>query len=163
MPINLHAAFKNWGREIYAYVYLRVNKMEVAEDIVQDVFAKAWRSRGTFDEKKSSLKSWLFTITRNHLADFYKKNAFMTTVVLEEDIESEEDLSSEFEDKALLKLVFEKLRLLNEKDQDLIILRYKLDYKVKDIAEIMGLSLTDAKVSLHRAVKKLIEFCAEDL
>lgn len=161
--MNLAKAFKNWGKELYAYVFLRINNRQAAEDIVQEVFMKAWRSRETFDPKVSSLKTWLFVIARNALNDAYKEKANSVAEDLNENLEVTAESFLELDDKILVEKVFESLQELAVKERELIILRYKLDYKLKDIAQIMGISLSDAKVSLHRGMKKLIEICNRNL
>jgi RNA polymerase sigma-70 factor (ECF subfamily) len=144
---------------------LRLQNRENAEDVAQEVFMKAWRSRDTFDQKKSSLKNWLFAIARNEINNFLTKNAGKQTTDIDDIKEKISDESegpeeqSEREETTLA--VFEKLKMLNGKDQEIIVMRYKLDYSVKDIAQILKMEYSAAKVALHRAIKKLSEICGE--
>lgn len=57
---------------LFRYAYLRLSDTSVAEDIVQETFLNAWRSRETYDQS-SSEKNWLFTICKNKIIDHYRK------------------------------------------------------------------------------------------
>jgi len=139
-------------------VYIRIQNRELAEDITQEVFVKAWRFRETFDETKSSLKNWIFVIAINLLRDHYKKKK-LTTEEIDENIPEKGDLAEDAEKNDLINYVFKKLEHLPERDQELIALRYKADLNVHEISEIMKMEYSTAKVAIHRAVKKLQSIC----
>lgn len=155
---DLEKAFLKWGNSIYSYIFLRVQNREIAEDLSQDVFFKAYRSRETFNPKKSSLKTWLFTIAKNSIIDHFK-NPNQSTVDIEEFADKipdqTEDLGTQTANKNTKEFVFSKLKLLSEREQELIILRFKEDISVKEISEIMGMEYSATKVAIHRAIKNL--------
>lgn len=69
---------KNWV-SLYAdyllrYALFRLNNVEYCEDLVQDTFLSAWRSKETF-KGNSSEKTWLTAILKNKIIDAYRKNA----------------------------------------------------------------------------------------
>jgi RNA polymerase sigma-70 factor (ECF subfamily) len=45
-----------------------------AEELVQEVFFKVWRSAHTFDPSRASFSTWLYRVTRNAALDLYRKN-----------------------------------------------------------------------------------------
>lgn len=162
-PHDLEKAFLKWGNSIYSYIFLRVCNKEAAEDLSQEVFFKAYRSRGTFDTKKSSLKTWLFTIAKNSITDHFK-NSNQTTANIDEfeDKITDEttDLKEQTSNQHLAEIVLNKLKLLNERDQELVILKFKEDLSVKEIAKILSLEYLTAKVAIHRAIKRLSDLCS---
>ncbi len=154
----MEASFNMWNGLLYKYIYSRLRNRELTEDLVQEVFMKAWNCRESFDGKKSSLKNWLFVITTNLLRDFYRKKKINTEEISEE-IANDNDTEKEVGVNDLVDFVFKKMQFLSEKEQNLISLRYKADLKIEDIAEIMHMNSSATKVAIHRAIKKLKSFC----
>jgi RNA polymerase sigma-70 factor (ECF subfamily) len=163
-PRDLEKAFLKWNKFIYNYVYLRLQSREAAEDVSQEVFFSAWRSRETFNPKKSSLKNWLFVIATNQIRNYLRATIGKNTVDLEEIKEmvkdEKENISMEAERNNMIELVFEKLKKLNERDQEILILRYQQDLSMKEISAILDMEYSAAKVAIHRATKKLAALCA---
>lgn len=155
---DLEQAFLKWNKLLYNYAYLRVQNRGMTEDIVQEVFMKAWRSRETFDYQKSSLKNWLFAITINTINDFLRNKIRYNVEELQEFYASDEDLEEDANKKALIEIVFKKIKLLTDREQELLLLRYKADLAVEDIAQMLEMEYSATKVAIHRAIKKLIKF-----
>lgn len=61
-----------FGDYLYQYARLRVSRKEIAEDLVQDVFVSAWKSKDGF-KGNSSVKTWLVSIMKNKIIDHYRK------------------------------------------------------------------------------------------
>lgn len=159
---DLEKAFIKWNASIFGYIITRIRDEGASEDLVQEVFFKAWRSRETFDSSKSSLKTWLFTIAKNEIIDHFKSNKNKTVDIekLEDKIiDHNSNTKKEIHDKTLNELIMSKLKFLNERDQDLIILRFKEDLSVKEISKILNLNYVASKVAIHRAIQKLTELC----
>jgi RNA polymerase sigma-70 factor (ECF subfamily) len=159
---DLEEAFNEWHEPLYRYTYLRLRNREATEDLVQEVFVKAWKYRESFDSEKSSLKNWLFVITTNTIRDFFRKNDKRQTVELSDDLASSEDLAGEMAVDDEVSTVFSQLKKLNEREQELILLRYREDLSVQDIAKALNLNYSATKVAIHRALKKLQTICNEE-
>lgn len=63
---------RNYTHELYAYTISRVNKKEVAEDLVQNTFLAAVEQHKSF-EQRSHPKTWLFAILKNKIASYYRQ------------------------------------------------------------------------------------------
>lgn len=63
---------KAYTGDLYAYTIFKVNNKAAAEDIVQDTFLAALESYSKF-EQKSHPKTWLFSILKNKIADYYRQ------------------------------------------------------------------------------------------
>jgi len=76
--------FKNivdqYTAKLYNRAYYLLSDVEEAEDIVQEVFISAYKSYDSFKEN-SSIKTWLFTILKYKIADYYRKKYKNTTTV----------------------------------------------------------------------------------
>jgi RNA polymerase sigma-70 factor (TIGR02943 family) len=69
-----------YADEMFRYTYSKVSKQEVAEDIVQNTFLAACQSFSNF-RKESSAKTWLFSILKNKIIDYYR-SAYKRTETL---------------------------------------------------------------------------------
>lgn len=123
---------------------------------------KAWNYRESFNPEKSSLKNWLFVIATNLLRDYFRKKKIHTDEI-DENIPHESDIAKDAETKDLISYVFEKIKLLPERDQELLALRYKADLKMEEIAEVMDMEYSAVKVAIHRAIKKLQSSCNDSI
>lgn len=68
---ELSAYVKAYTSELLAYTLTRISDRSTAEDLVQDTFLAAAEAYGRF-EKRSSPKTWLFSILKNKIADYYR-------------------------------------------------------------------------------------------
>jgi RNA polymerase sigma factor (sigma-70 family) len=62
-------AYRRWAPLILRLARRAVGDLRDAEDITQNVFVSAWRSRSTFDPVHGALPSWLIGIARHRIAD----------------------------------------------------------------------------------------------
>jgi len=158
---DLEKAFVEWNVLLYRYAYARVQDKELAQDIVQDVFTKAWNSRNTYDSNKSSLKNWLFAILINTIRDHFRKSKQIVEQ-LSEDVRSGEDVEYDAEIKDAVAFVFKKAQLLTEREQQLIKLRHTAGLSVQEISDVLGMEYSATKVAIHRAIKKLQGICNDN-
>ena len=139
-----------------------------APDIVQEVFIKVWKNLKKFDAEKSQFKTWLFTVARNTITDYFRKKKSIPFSSLGENELIEENI----EDKAILPdEILQKLqdkemlnKLLNELKDDykiVLTLYYQEDMTFKEIGEVLGKPLHTVKSHHFRAIKKLKELCTK--
>lgn len=62
-------AYDRYGGELFGFAFNALEDRQLAEDVVQETFLRAWRSAGRFDPDRASLRTWLFTIARNGVVD----------------------------------------------------------------------------------------------
>lgn len=70
--LNPQLWVKNYSDYLYNIAYYRVNKQEVAEDLVQDTFLSALNARESY-KGIANEKTWLVSILKNKIIDYYKK------------------------------------------------------------------------------------------
>ena len=152
---QLITAFKQYSEAIYNYVFFRVNRSkEIAEDLTQEVFLKAWQNREKFEEQKSQLKTWLFVIARNTVIDYYRKNKNILPIFDKGEVAKVSELEA-VEDKILAEDILQRIAELADEERDILILRYFEDFELKEIAVIINKNYSATKVLVFRSLKKL--------
>ncbi len=148
--------YKDYHGKVLGYLRNQVNNTDTAEDIAADVFLKVYEKIDTFDDSKSSLSTWIFTITRNKLTDFYRTRRVMPEVpeTFAAPISLEDDVCSESE----LETLADALESLDTRERDIIVLRYYSGMTLKEIAEKMNISYAYVKVLQNKALSQLRKF-----
>lgn len=72
---GLRAAHRLHAGELHGFLLLRTTDRGTAEDLLQEVFLRAWRFADTFDPSRGSLRGWLFAIASNTLIDHARRRA----------------------------------------------------------------------------------------
>lgn len=70
-----------YTHSLYTWAFYKTADKAVAEDLVQDTFIVAFQNFSRF-EGKSQAKTWLFSILRNKIADYFRKSSKETPVSL---------------------------------------------------------------------------------
>jgi RNA polymerase sigma-70 factor, ECF subfamily len=133
----------------YAFRYAK-DRTE-AEDIAQDSMVRAWRKRSTLRNSEAR-KSWLATIVRNEaLREFARRRpAPSDTIEVAHGSDDERVLATV--ERADLHAALDRL---NQRDRQLVRLRYDEDMTQEAIARRLGIPLGTVKVRLHRVRAKL--------
>ena len=138
-------------RAVYAYVAYRVGAGPDAEDITSEVFERALRYRDSYDPQRGEPTAWLIGIARRCV----NGAAPAPSVVLHSSVE-ERAAPGDLADDALRRLsLLEAVSQLNERDRELIALRYGADLTGRQIGELLDMSQNAVDVAVHRAVERL--------
>jgi RNA polymerase sigma-70 factor (ECF subfamily) len=151
-------AFQLYNPTIYSFIKFRVNSKDIAQDLTQEIFIKLWDKRTSFDKRKSSLKTFLFTIAKNHLIDYYRSSK----KYYEELKEDATDIESNNERDIDLEYIKSKIKQLDSDEQILISLKYIEELSNDEISVIINKNINSTKVSISRALQKLKELINRD-
>lgn len=145
--------FLQYHDKIFFYILKKVQNHEVAEDLTSIVFLKVYEKYDSFDDTKSSISTWIYTIAGNSVIDYYRTNH------ITEEVPEEIEMDSRVEDSVLAEETLEELAAallkLEERERDLIILHYYQNRTLRDIAQIMGMSYANVKIIHSKALKKM--------
>lgn len=152
---DIARAFDLYSKEIYRFIWIRFTRnREEAEDIVQEVFIKAWDKRKSYKSENGTIKNWLFTIARNHVVDSYRKDRLSSkTYSNHEYIDNISDSYTELSNEYLSLL--DCMDKLSEEEKDMIYLRYINELSIGEVAKIIQKQYSATKVYLFRTLKKL--------
>jgi len=148
-----------YSKQVFSLIVKIVGNREDAEELTQDVFIKAYRSLATF-RADSSFSTWLYRIAYN-TAISATRNKVNTFVPFDESILSEAtDVTDDsFDDDSDNELRFVYLHRALEQippdERAMIMLFYKDNKTMEEIAVITGLTETNVKTKIFRIRKKL--------
>jgi RNA polymerase sigma-70 factor (ECF subfamily) len=136
-------------RRVYAYVAYRVGDGPDAEDLTSETFERALRYRKSYDPKKGEPVAWLLGIAKRCVDGRGPRMELAS--------EYADDVSPvDLEDEAVRRLtVTSAVATLDERDRELIALRYGADLTARQIAELFGARTNAIEVALHRALGRL--------
>ena len=142
--------------KVYGYILSKTNNKHNAEDLTSEVFLKVYEKLDTFDETKASLSTWIYTITRNTLTDYFRTRKVFAEIP--ETIEDETSVENEICNAEMLETLADALETLDERERDIIILRFYSGKTLRDISAQMGISYAYVKVLQNNAFAKIKSF-----
>ena len=144
--------FDNIYEEYFDRVYYKVLSVvkndDDAEDICQETFISVYKNLSKFREE-SNIYTWIYRIAINKTYDFFKKRK-VEFEINDEVLSLPEDIN--FDTKVILE---EKLKLISEKEREIVILKDIYGYKLKEIAEIKNMNLSTVKSVYYKALKDM--------
>ena len=144
--------FDNIYEEYFDRVYYKVLSVvkndDDAEDICQETFISVYKNLSKFREE-SNIYTWIYRIAINKTYDFFKKRKIEFEI--NDDVLSlPEDIN--FDTKVILE---EKLKLISEKEKEIVVLKDIYGYKLKEIAEMKSMNLSTVKSVYYKALKDM--------
>lgn len=181
--LNPDLWLKSYGDYLFSYTLMKVGNKEIAEDIVQDAFVSAIKAKATFNGE-SSEKTWLVTILKNKIIDYYRKKDVLkqSTQYI---AETEDDFSKHFFEKSnghwltntapkfwtesadfvlttdeFNKIVHSCIQKMPSKFIPVFTAKFLDEEDSETICKVHGISSSNYWVIIHRA-KVLIRSCLE--
>ena len=131
--------------------------------VVSQVFLKICQNIDSFSEEKAAHSTWIYTITHNVVIDYYRKKGRDSTMEflgeLPELPERDQSLERLLREESLAALAA-ALGKLKERERDLLLLHYYENKSLKEIAEMMGMSYSNARLVHKKALGRMKEWLA---
>ncbi|NER15434.1 sigma-70 family RNA polymerase sigma factor [Leptobacterium flavescens] len=144
------AIWDSYADDVRRFILSRVGNESQADDLLQDVFTKIHLKADQLRDD-SRMKSWIFTIARNTVYDFLKKNRFEEELPQELPDEVTEEKNTHTEKDCLPGII----RSLPKKYRDLLFLSDIKGIKQTALAEQFDLPLPTVKSRIQRARKMI--------
>lgn len=145
--------YREYHSKVFRYIQTKISNRDTAEDIVSDVFVKVYEKIDSFDETKASLSTWIYTITRNTIIDYFR--TFRTTEELPETMQDNGSIEEDVCRSEQLEILASGLETLEERERDIIILRYYKGMRLTEIADQLGISYAYVKFLQKKAFSGL--------
>ena len=154
--LDMEQVYLQYSGKVMGYLQARLHNRATAEDLCAEVFEKAIRKQDSFDPEKSSVSTWIFTITRNTLIDHYRRQK--PSDELDENISDDTELDEDLLSNETLSELAAALKRLPQQMMDIIVLRYYDGKPLTEIAEMMQLSYGAVKLRHQNALMLLREY-----
>jgi RNA polymerase sigma-70 factor (ECF subfamily) len=157
----LSKLYDRYSRRVFGVGLRILGDRSMAEELVQEVFLKVWRSSRTFDSARGSFSTWLYRVTRSVALDLYRKRAHRVRPVSDGDpyLGSARDPSAspqEVVDESWLSWrVSRALEMLDAPHREVIDLAYFGGLSQREISERTGVPLGTVKTRTASAYKSL--------
>ncbi|HXL00508.1 MAG: sigma-70 family RNA polymerase sigma factor [Dysgonamonadaceae bacterium] len=163
-PKTRHDGFAKLVAKYSERLYRQIRKMVLshddANDILQEVFIKAWINIDNF-RGEAKLSTWLYRIAINESITFLNKLRARNNISIDEEntflinrLESDEYFDGDEAQKLLQKAIL----TLPEKQRLVFQMKYFEEMKYNEMSDILGTSVGALKASYHHAVKKIEKF-----
>src|SRR4051794_14812965 len=139
---------------LFGFLAYRTGDRALAEDLLADTFERALRSRGRFDRRRGSAKTWLYAIALNLLRDHARRAAAEGRAL--ERVGPAPPAGPGPGDAVEHRDVVQRaLTTLSAEEREAIALRFGAELTVPEIAEALGEPLTTVEGRVYRALRKL--------
>lgn len=168
-PDTLRSGFAKLVESYSERLYWQIRKMVLshddANDILHDVFVKAWNNIENF-RGDAELSTWLYRIAINESITFINKKRNQMNISLSDDdsfLLNTLDEDTYFDGDEAEKKLQAAILTLPEKQRLVFQMKYFEEMKYDDMSDILGTSVGALKASYHHAVKKIEKFLEASL
>ncbi len=160
--------YDRFGSLVFRMAYQAMPTRMEAEDAVQEVFVRLWRTAGRYDESRAALVTWVMLIARRHLVDKLRRTkARLRTSSIEQPaaavVPAPDEADSGLDVQEKLKYLMGKIEQLPELQKTVVTRAYLGGQTLRQIGEELNTPLGTVKSALSRALVRLRERSGEEL
>ena len=166
-PATREQAFETLVKEFQEQLYWQIRRMVLdhddTDDILQNVFLKAWQGLDNF-RGDARLSTWLYRIANNETINFLQRRKNITVSLSSTEHSESDSIKIRLEsdpyfdgDETEIQLQ-QAVQSLPPKQRQVFNMKYFQEMKYEDISEVMGTSIGALKASYHHAVQKITSF-----
>lgn len=152
---HISEAYRRWSPLVYALALRSLGDVHEAEEVTQQVFVSAWRSRHTYDPDSGGLRPWLVAITRRRVADRWEARAREQRLVTTVASRAAAEGGSDTDGVASRLVLIDELSRLPEPRRTILRLAFYEDQTHAQIAERLDLPLGTVKSHIARGLRHL--------
>ena len=150
--------YEIFAQRIFKYVRIKIQDRQESEDILQEIFIKAYMGLNSLSMENLNFSAWLYKVAGNTINDHFRKK-YRTPIIsgIEEgfDLPDGKSLEKEITAKSDLETAREAFVHLPPLYKQVLELRFLQDLTLREVAEIMGKSNLSIRLLQYRALKKV--------
>lgn len=139
--------------DVFTFVRWQCRDQALAEDVVANVFLKAWKAAASYRQGSRSYRRWLFAIARNEMVDQWRRNKDMLSI---DGLELADRSTDESErppvDHAT---VLSAMAKLTPEQREVVVMRFFSEYSHAEIGRALGKREGAVRAQLLRALRQM--------
>jgi RNA polymerase sigma factor (sigma-70 family) len=148
--------YERYANKVYGKCIALLHSEDAAQDALQDIFLKIYLNIANFN-LNSRFTTWVYAVCYNYCIDFIRKQRRVREIFDETEIEHCKDMQdvsdteiAQIEGEYLIKV----LRLLNEDDRLILLMKYQDSMQIKEICDVLNKSESAVKMQIKRAKQR---------
>ena len=155
---DFESIYESYYDRVYKYVYTILLNKEDAEDVTAETFLSAYTNFDRYDAQKASVSTWLTRIAHNHAVNIVRSAAYRKRTEMPEHWEAASD--GDFTEEVMASEMMVRLyRELSPEEREFLNMRYVMEMKDKEIAELLGMQ----EKAVNKRYQRLLARCREML
>lgn len=152
---ELRELYRRYAAELFGFAASALGDRELAEEVVQDVFAQLWRHAGDYDQGRASVRTWLYAIARNRIVDAHRRASARPKRAGDDSLDSAAEIDAALDQAVLRWQVTAALARLSPAHREVIRLAHYGGLTMREIAERTGIPLGTVKSRTSYALRSL--------
>jgi RNA polymerase sigma-70 factor, ECF subfamily len=151
----MRALYRAYSGELYGFALNALGERGAAEEVVQEVFTRAWRHAATYDARRGSVRTWLYQIARHAIIDARRRASVRPSLALHAPTEEPGDAGPTIEQAMLGWQVVSALERLTPEHRQMIRLAHFQGLSMREISVRCELPVGTVKSRTWYALRSL--------
>jgi RNA polymerase sigma-70 factor, ECF subfamily len=153
---ELRELYRRYAPELFGFATSALGDRELAEEVVQDVFVQLWRHAEDYDQRRASVRTWLYAIARNRIIDAHRRAAARPKRADDDDsLDNAAEVDAALDHAVLRWQVTAALARLSPAHREVIRLAHYGGLSLREISERKGIPLGTVKSRTSYALRTL--------
>jgi RNA polymerase sigma-70 factor, ECF subfamily len=153
---ELRELYRRYAPELFGFATSALGDRELAEEVVQDVFSQLWRHAEDYDQRRASVRTWLYAIARNRIIDAHRRAAARPKRADDDDsLDTASEMDAALDHAVLRWQVTAALARLSPAHREVIRLAHYGGLTMREISERTGVPLGTVKSRTSYALRHL--------
>lgn len=163
-PALFRPLYNRHFEPIFQFIFNRTTDEQLTADLCSQVFLKAMQHLSDYNYRGVPFSAWLFRIASNEVAQYFRQSKKARVVSVDEAniVEVLEEMD-ELEYERYRSVMIKSLEELKENDLEIVEMRFFEQRPFKDIADILGITESNAKVRTYRVLERLKKIMLKEL
>lgn len=146
--------------KIFSYFYYNLKDSSLAEDLTSETFLKWYEKFDRYDSNYE-FSTWIFTIARNNLIDYYRKTKQDISLDENEELSNselisyEENFSKKIDIEIQMKDIYMALSQIPVEQKEIILMKYLSELSTKEISDLSWKTEANIRKIISRWLKKI--------
>ena len=145
--------YTEYRKKVISYIRSHVYNSSDVEDLCEDVFIKAFSASDSYKSSKASIGTWLYSITKNTVIDYYRRTRQIEEIP--EELSDDSSTENEILNADMLEELAVALEKLPSELTDIVVLHYYDNMTLTEIAATLKLSYGMVKIRHNKALALL--------